>query len=325
MLMAAGLGTRMLPFTQFLAKPILPLMGVPIAQFALDQLADAGVKKVVANIHHQAQATGAFLRSLDLHGMELILSDESKMLLGGAGGIKKALEFLGDKPFYLMNADVISDVRLQQLGRFHETANERWGATITFALHPGVPHQDQYSEFCLDRDQGRITSLGRKATHRPFWTGTAVIDPAALLNVPPSGPADFVTTILEPAIQSGTAAGIFAPSDWYDIGSPHLWWHAHLDLINKLETGKLPLLWRRRIENAATRLAEGVWTTHFFKSSMRSSEWDSPCFLGHIKNTDRKSPRFLGPSAVYYGEAIQDIAFKSGIGYSGAWVDFKKS
>src|SRR4051794_13663614 len=103
MLMAAGRGTRLRPFTDLAPKPLLPLLGVPMAQFAVDALAQAGVPRIVANIHHHAAATRAGFAALDLAGTELVFSDESAELLGSAGGIQKASPLLGEGPFFLMN------------------------------------------------------------------------------------------------------------------------------------------------------------------------------------------------------------------------------
>ena len=65
MLMTAGLGTRLRPFTQFMAKPMLPLMGIPMAQYVLDSLNVSGVSRVVANIHHHSEKTKNGLLQLE--------------------------------------------------------------------------------------------------------------------------------------------------------------------------------------------------------------------------------------------------------------------
>ena len=77
MIMAAGLGTRLQPYTQFLPKPLLPLMGVPMIQFALDQVAEAGVKEVVINFHYLPEVAKKSLLALDHHQMKVHLSDEA--------------------------------------------------------------------------------------------------------------------------------------------------------------------------------------------------------------------------------------------------------
>ena len=67
MVMAAGLGTRLRPFTEKTATPLLPLMGVPLAQFAFDLLSHTRtpIEKIVANVHHLAQASSQSLRFLE--------------------------------------------------------------------------------------------------------------------------------------------------------------------------------------------------------------------------------------------------------------------
>lgn len=95
MLMAAGLGTRLMPFTERAPKALLPVLGVPIAQFALDSLARAGVDRVVANVHHHASAAKQGLAQLDRGDADFFVSDESERLLGSAGGSVKRCQSSG--------------------------------------------------------------------------------------------------------------------------------------------------------------------------------------------------------------------------------------
>src|SRR4051812_48037749 len=107
MLMAAGLGTRLRPFTDRYSKPMLPLLGSPMAAFAYDAVRAAGVEKVVANVHHLAAATEAGLFALrEPGGPRIEISDESSLLLGSAGGLRQAAPKLGG-PFFLVNGDVL--------------------------------------------------------------------------------------------------------------------------------------------------------------------------------------------------------------------------
>src|SRR5688500_7784184 len=99
MLMTAGLGTRLRPFTEIAPKHLLPVMGVPMAQFAVDLLARFGVSRIVCNVHHRADLAVPALKALE-HGpgTSIEISDESQLLLGSAGGIRKALPLLGRDP-----------------------------------------------------------------------------------------------------------------------------------------------------------------------------------------------------------------------------------
>src|SRR4051812_25270596 len=110
MVMAAGLGIRLRPFTEATTKALLPLMGIPMAQFAMDTLIGCGVGTIVANVHHHSIRARTGLMALDYQGASLKVSDESHHLLGSAGGIRHALDNLGQGPFFLANADVLCDV-----------------------------------------------------------------------------------------------------------------------------------------------------------------------------------------------------------------------
>ncbi len=104
MIFAAGYGTRMRPLTDALPKPLVPVLGKPLIDYRLDKLAEIGVKRVVVNTHYKAEMLEAHLaRRKD---MEIIISREETLLETG-GGLVKALPWLGDRPIYLLNADMI--------------------------------------------------------------------------------------------------------------------------------------------------------------------------------------------------------------------------
>src|SRR5688572_30552394 len=119
MLMAAGQGTRLRPFTERLPKPFLPLMGIPIIQFPIDRLVAAQVSTIAVNLHHLAERGRDELKKVESKQAKIEVSDESLELLGSAGGIRKALPILGNQAFYYVNSDVLSDLDLKLLASRH--------------------------------------------------------------------------------------------------------------------------------------------------------------------------------------------------------------
>jgi NDP-sugar pyrophosphorylase family protein len=300
--MAAGLGTRLRPFTGLIPKPFLPLMGVPVAQYGIDLLVQAGVNKIVANVHHLPERARFGFRALDLSGgragARLEISDESRLLLGSAGGVYKARPLLGDGAFFLMNSDVLCDVDLKQLALRHRQLRRDFGVWLTLAVFPSGPGGGKYREIKLDYSRGLIRGLGELVPQRPFFAGVAMLEPEALKFVPKEGPSEFVPTILMPAIKEGKAGAYLASGLWYDIGSPALWLQTHLSLMEEMEKARLPIAWRHRIESCSSRVAPGVWVS---------------------KEANR--PATFGPRAVLYGDFSQShpLLF-DGIGYRGLWV-----
>jgi MurNAc alpha-1-phosphate uridylyltransferase len=311
MLMAAGLGTRLRPFTESRTKALIPVLGVPVAQFALDLAVQAGVRNCVANVHHQPEQTRSGLLALDRGGASLELSDESSQLLGSAGGYKKALPLLGGT-FFALNADVLCDVDLGALFRAHQRLRARYGVSLTLAVLRKAPAGEKYRRIVVDPSSELVTELVMQAEEEPpFWSGVAVVEPEALSGVP-DGPAEFIPTVLKPAIERRQAGAYLFSGHWHDVGSPELWLRAHLKLISGLEDGALPAMWRRRIERVSKRLTQGQWMS---AKTVRvdNAGWTGPCYWGG----GGPSPASLGPEAVLYGPARGS---GRGIGFGGEWV-----
>lgn len=312
MVMAAGLGTRLRPFTDVMPKPCLPLLGVPMVQFGVDALAQAGVKKIVANVHHLPERAVLGLDACDRGGAKLEISDESDLLLGSAGGIQKALPRFGGKPFFLMNSDVLCEVDLAALAAHHARMRREHGVWITLTVFRAGPAGGKYREIHVDEASSLITGFGELECERPFFAGVAVIEPEALRGVPASGPAEFVPTILTPAIQAGKAAAFMTSGLWYDIGSPELWLETHLELIAALEGARAPELWRKRIESRSAQVRPGVWCEREFAGRVRGLDWKAGSYWASM-NDGENPPRALGPRSVLYGRGEIE---PSSIGYA---------
>ena len=105
MVLAAGLGTRMRPFNGQVPKPLVQVGGKALIDHVLDRLADTGVERAVVNVHHLADQIEQHLRGRQRP--RIIISDERHGLLGTGGGVVKALDQLGDAPFFHVNSDTI--------------------------------------------------------------------------------------------------------------------------------------------------------------------------------------------------------------------------
>lgn len=122
---AAGIGSRLKPFTDSHPKALAPVAGVPALGRVLGKLAQAGVDGVVVNVHHFADQVEAYLRANDF-GLEVEISDERPLLLDTAGALAKMarqsrmLKGVGpDEPVVVHNADIITDFDLGQMVAEH--------------------------------------------------------------------------------------------------------------------------------------------------------------------------------------------------------------
>lgn len=121
MIFAAGLGTRLRPFTLRHPKALVPVDGVPMLQRVIERVAAAGITDIVVNIHHFGQQIVDFLKSNSNFGLNIAVSDETDRLLETGGGLLKALDLLGDnEPVLIHNADILTDLPLSLMMDFHK-------------------------------------------------------------------------------------------------------------------------------------------------------------------------------------------------------------
>jgi hypothetical protein len=326
MLMTAGLGTRLQPFTHRRTKALLPILGIPSAQYAIDSLRLAGVTKVVANVHHLPEDTARGLSHLDTAEVELVTKDESQVLLGTAGGIRNALGDLGSGPFFRANADVICDLDWSALYQTHLRLRNSDGVVLTLAVFPSGPINAHYPEILIDEKRGLITGIGKPKVSSPFWTGAAVIEPDALLGVPHSGPSEFVPEILLPAIR-GQKAGLFLSEGiWSDIGAPELWLATHFELMRLFEMAESQnsrlKIWQERFSKINYSLGRNQWAHISNRPSLTRGAFkvEGPCYLGDGAHAPLANSQ-IGPHAVVYGQISEQVEkLENGIAFGGYWV-----
>ena len=118
---AAGLGSRLKPWTDNHPKALVPVGGEPMLKKVVTRLAEAGFDSAVVNIHHFADQIEEFVKGEDLP-LEIMLSDERDRLLETGGGLLKASPLLfrdGCEDILVHNADILSDADLRSLYEVH--------------------------------------------------------------------------------------------------------------------------------------------------------------------------------------------------------------
>ena len=120
MIFAAGLGTRLKPLTDTMPKALVRVWGEPLIKRVIENLARAGVDRIVVNVHHFAGQIIDYLNENNNFGLDIRISDETSGLLETGGGIKKAAPlFAPDAPILIHNVDILSNVDLK---KFYEAA-----------------------------------------------------------------------------------------------------------------------------------------------------------------------------------------------------------
>jgi MurNAc alpha-1-phosphate uridylyltransferase len=104
MVLAAGYGTRLRPLTDRMPKPLVPVAGRPMIEYALEKLRAYGIEEVIINVSHLKEQLTAHLSAF--HHLSTKISEEVEPLETG-GGLKQALPLLGSDPFFTINSDII--------------------------------------------------------------------------------------------------------------------------------------------------------------------------------------------------------------------------
>lgn len=119
MIFAAGLGTRLRPFTLENPKALVPLKGVPMLERVIRRIGEAGISDIVVNVHHFASKIEKFLKNNHNFGLNISISHEEDQLLDTGGGLLAAKELIRathpDEPILLYNADIYSDFSLDDM------------------------------------------------------------------------------------------------------------------------------------------------------------------------------------------------------------------
>lgn len=125
MILAAGLGTRLRPWTEHHPKAFVPVKGVPMLERVIVKLRGEGFDMIVVNVHHFADQIRDFLSSRDF-GVRIAVSDESGCLLDTGGGLVKAKNLLDPEagPVLVHNVDILSDASLRTLVEKHEASHD---------------------------------------------------------------------------------------------------------------------------------------------------------------------------------------------------------
>jgi MurNAc alpha-1-phosphate uridylyltransferase len=218
MVLCAGLGTRMASAANGLPKPLVRLGGKALIDHVLDRLSEAGVGRVVVNVHYRAELIERHIKGRVVPAIEI--SDERAELLDTGGGVRKALARLGAGVFLIHNADSvwIEGVR-SNLARLADAWDDRrMDCLMLLAPAASSLGYQGRGDFALESD-GRIRRRCGAQELVPFaFTGVSLAHPR-LFDGSPEG-AFSLNRVWDKAIAAGRAYGVRMEGVWMHVGTP---------------------------------------------------------------------------------------------------------
>lgn len=245
MILAAGLGTRLLPLTNDRPKALVEIAGRTLLEITLTRLRRFGIREVIVNVHHFADMVVDYLEERDNFGIRIEISRE-EVLLDTGGGLKKAAWFFqenpqSDEPFVLHNVDVLSSIDLGEMAQLHKSHQ----ALATLAVQDRSTSRyllfDEHSILCgrrIGADQTAEIVRPSRSVKALAFSGIHVISPRILPMLTDEGVFSIIPSYLRLAGKEEKILAYRADQDyWRDLGKPENLAQAARDLEQNLIRG----------------------------------------------------------------------------------------
>ena len=229
--LAGGKGRRLAPYTRIFPKPLMPIGDKPILEIMLWQMKHAGINEVVLTVGHLADLLRLFFQDGERLGMKITYSYEASPL--GTSGPLANVEGLEDT-FLVTNGDVLTDLDLKDLIKFHRAQN----AVMTIATHKRKVNID-LGVVQLDKD-GQVVGYEEKPSFNyTVSMGIYILEPHVLSYIPKNEHLDFPDLVLRLLAANEKVVGYIFDGYWEDLGNPDDYERANAD-FEKMRSQFLP-------------------------------------------------------------------------------------
>ncbi|MBD3670069.1 MAG: CBS domain-containing protein [Gammaproteobacteria bacterium] len=220
-LMAGGLGTRLRPLTNDCPKPLLQIGGKPLLETILEQFIENGFYNFYFAINYKGDMVKDYFGDGGKWGVNIRYLEEDKRM--GTAGALSLLPDTPEKPFFVMNGDLLTKLNFNHLLDFHDEHD----AVATMCVRT---YEQTVPYGVVEIDGHKLTNIHEKPTQSFFVNaGIYVLDPDVLDHIPNDKFYDM-TELVEGMIEKGSHAAVFPIREyWLDIGRMEDFESAHMD------------------------------------------------------------------------------------------------
>lgn len=225
MILAAGLGTRLKPWTDHHPKALAMVNGKSLLQRNILYLQEYGITEVVVNVHHFADQIVDAVEQNRGWGSAITISDETDMVLETGGGLKKAAPlFEGEENIVILNADILTNLQLDQMVLQHKKTN----ALATLAVSQRVSSRyflfgsDSKLKGWTNTNTGDVKpeGLDMEGLFKRAFSGLHVIQTALLKKISREGKFSMVDVYLDLCAAESIYAFDHTGALLLDVGKP---------------------------------------------------------------------------------------------------------
>ncbi|HAN65394.1 MAG TPA: nucleotidyltransferase [Chitinophagaceae bacterium] len=220
MIMAAGLGTRLKPWTDKHPKALAVVNGKSLLQRNIEYLASYGINQVVVNIHHFADQIVDAVEKNNGWGSQVLFSDERDEVLETGGGLKKAAPMLSKTdPIVILNADILTDLNLHDMLRFHQVHDPLATLAVSNRVSSRYFLFDEHQKLCGWKNDKTGEQRGKDGSAAAF-SGLHIISPKLPGLITEEGKFSLVDVYLRLATHHSILAYPHNRSKFIDVGKP---------------------------------------------------------------------------------------------------------
>jgi len=249
-ILIGGLGTRLRPLTCNIPKPLLPVMNKPFLLYQIELLKKHGIKDIILCMAYLPKAFKHFLGDGSRFGVKIVYAIED-VPLGTGGAIKNAEKYI-DSPVLIFNGDVLTDVNLTELIKFHKGKKSK--ATITLVR----VHDPSHYGLVETKPDGKILRFLEKPSLNEITcdtinAGVYIFNPEIFSEIPGGAVYSVERGLFPKLLEKKTPFYSYIYSGyWIDIGTTHKYLKVHKDMMS---------LMKKDIIGEKSKVAAGVEIT----------------------------------------------------------------
>lgn len=209
-LMVGGLGTRLRPLTNHIPKPMLKVGGKPILETIIEGFKRYGYTNFIFTVNYKKEIIQNYFQNGESFGVNITYIEETKRM--GTAGALSLLPHKPEKPIFVMNGDLLTQVNFEQLMLFHTEHK----STATMCVRE---YEYQVPYGVIKTEGTNLISIEEKPVHRCFVNaGIYVLNPESLSLIPKNEYFDM-PTLFEKLIDAKQTTSVFPIREyWLDIG-----------------------------------------------------------------------------------------------------------